>query len=507
MNPLTLLVQKTHTWKKLSLYENYLLLQALTLLPLLALSLKLLGFKRTQAILSNFLPPELYSDAPSSSAAILPIVKIVKIATKYYSWATCLKKSLVLWYLLRRQGIAAELQIGTRFEQGEFQAHAWVEYQGCVVGDRQGVKQHFTAFDNLDPKLIKNSANLSQITPVATTQGTSPKKKEPKQWPPEIELLLYCSRSCIDTATAERVENLLQQDLDWNYLLQQACEHRVFLLLHQNLILNYPQLIPQNILPQLQAYCSLRTARNLATSKQLCQLLDLFNHHQLKVIPFKGPVLAAFAYNNLALREFCDLDLLIDEKDYPQVKELLITQGYKPQTQPRWGQNMKGKRGNLDLHWQLTPPCFPYRVDFPQLWQRCQTISILNQPVNVLSPEDLLLILCVQIFKDVHYRQERLIKICDIAELIGTNCLDWGVVSQQAQIKGSERLLLFGLGITQQLFGVEIPLEFQQKITNDRVVYSYINHASQHLFPTTDKQKQIKQRGLFAIFRLGLLSG
>lgn len=41
----------------------------------------------------------------------------------------------MLWYLLRRQGIAAELQIGTRFE-GEFQAHAWVEYQGDVVGDR-----------------------------------------------------------------------------------------------------------------------------------------------------------------------------------------------------------------------------------------------------------------------------------------------------------------------------------------------------------------------------------
>ena len=417
MNPLTLLVQKTHTWKKLSLYENYLLLQALTLLPLLALSLKLLGFKRTQTILSNFLPSEPYFDLPSSSAAILTTVKIIKIATKYYSWATCLKKSLVLWYLLRHQGIAAELQIGTRFEQGEFQAHAWVEYQGCVVGDRQGVKQYFTAFDNLDPKLVKNSANPA-------TQGTSSKQKEPKPWPPEIELLLYCSRSHIDTTTAERVENLLQQNLDWNYLLQQACEHRVLLLLHQNLILNYPQLIPQNILPQLQAYCSLRTAHNLAISKQLCQLLNLFNHQQIRIIPFKGPVLAAFAYQNLALREFCDLDLLIDEKDYPQVRELLVTQGYEPQTQPRWGQTMKGKRGNLDIHWQLTPPCFPYRVDFSELWQRCQTISILNQPVRVLSPEDLLLILCVQICKDVHYRQERLIKICDIAELIGTNCLD-----------------------------------------------------------------------------------
>ena len=66
---------------------------------------------------------------------------------------------------------------------------------------------------------------------------------------------------------------------------------------------------------------------------------------------------------------------------------------------------------------------------------------------------------------------------------------------------------MFGLGITQQLFEVDIPFELQQKITSDWVVSSYVHHAKHHLFPTTEKQKQVKQRKLFAIFRLGLLSG
>ena len=147
MGVLTLLTQKTRTWNQFSLAERRLFLQALILLPLVALSLKLWGLKRTYSQLTNFLQPK---TVPYSLSQLRTTASLVKIAAQYYAWATCLRKSLVLWFLLRRQGIAAELQIGTRFERGEFQAHAWVEYQGYIVGDRQGVKQYFTTFDNLN---------------------------------------------------------------------------------------------------------------------------------------------------------------------------------------------------------------------------------------------------------------------------------------------------------------------------------------------------------------------
>jgi hypothetical protein len=73
---------------------------------------------------------------------------MVKVATRYnLPWANCLKKSLVLWWLLRRQGIEGDLQIGVRHEQDKFEAHAWVEYEGVVLNDTQDVRSRFAMFE------------------------------------------------------------------------------------------------------------------------------------------------------------------------------------------------------------------------------------------------------------------------------------------------------------------------------------------------------------------------
>ncbi|ESA35189.1 microcin j25-processing protein mcjb [Leptolyngbya sp. Heron Island J] len=73
---------------------------------------------------------------------------MVQLATKYCQpWANCLKKSLVLWSLLRAQGIDGQLRIGVRQDTQKFEAHAWVEWQDFILGDRQDVRKQFAMFD------------------------------------------------------------------------------------------------------------------------------------------------------------------------------------------------------------------------------------------------------------------------------------------------------------------------------------------------------------------------
>jgi hypothetical protein len=75
-------------------------------------------------------------------------VRMVRIAVGYNSvWTNCLKQSLVLWILLRSQGITSVLRIGVRKESEKFFAHAWVEYAGIVLNDTDDVHQRFQAFD------------------------------------------------------------------------------------------------------------------------------------------------------------------------------------------------------------------------------------------------------------------------------------------------------------------------------------------------------------------------
>ncbi|MGB3203541.1 MAG: lasso peptide biosynthesis B2 protein [Crinalium sp.] len=142
------MIRKWSSFWRIEPKQRTLLLQALVLLPLVALSLKFCGLNRTQTALSRLLPTLILSQSSDESLPqVLATARMVRTAARYYTpWANCLKKSLVLWWLLRRQGIASNLQIGVRNEQGKFEAHAWVEYDGIVLNDTQNVRSHFAIF-------------------------------------------------------------------------------------------------------------------------------------------------------------------------------------------------------------------------------------------------------------------------------------------------------------------------------------------------------------------------
>jgi len=146
-------------WKLLNLpaAEQWLLVQALLLLPVNRLSLRLLGFNRWCGILANLAPGRerlggAGSFARVANAAIASqsrrTAKIVHWASCYGLFgANCLQRSLTLWWMLRRQGINSGLKIGARIHRGQIEAHAWVECFGAVLNDGEDVARRFPPFD------------------------------------------------------------------------------------------------------------------------------------------------------------------------------------------------------------------------------------------------------------------------------------------------------------------------------------------------------------------------
>lgn len=129
-------------------------MRAALLLPVISLSLKIRGFRATQESLRRFLahPLQLLRENPARLLADAErtrlTVRMVNAAV-HHAWrsSTCLEKSLALWWLLGRQGIASELRVGTRKVQDKFEAHAWVEYQGIAVNEPEQLHQHYAPFD------------------------------------------------------------------------------------------------------------------------------------------------------------------------------------------------------------------------------------------------------------------------------------------------------------------------------------------------------------------------
>ena len=126
-----------------------LLLRAMLLLPLVSLSLRWRGFRATQAMLERFVS----NGAPSQDSAELDrraalTARMVSVADRTgLVHPSCLAKSLTLWWLLMRQGIAAELRIGIRKENEKMAAHAWVERKGVALNEPEEHHRHYAVFD------------------------------------------------------------------------------------------------------------------------------------------------------------------------------------------------------------------------------------------------------------------------------------------------------------------------------------------------------------------------
>ena len=133
------------TYSALSGRERKVLLASLVLLPLFWLCLRLAGLQRFQTWLDR---SPIARRAPLSQAEAAGLgVAVNRAANHILGPATCLTRSLLLRWLLRRYGTPSDLRIGVRFEEGVFAAHAWVEKDGIPVNDRPEVVARFAAFD------------------------------------------------------------------------------------------------------------------------------------------------------------------------------------------------------------------------------------------------------------------------------------------------------------------------------------------------------------------------
>ena len=73
--------------------------------------------------------------------------------------ALCLGRSLLLWFLLRRRGMDAELVVGTTSPRDDaWMAHAWVELDSVPVNDAADVREHYGSFGLDLPRLRPPSA-------------------------------------------------------------------------------------------------------------------------------------------------------------------------------------------------------------------------------------------------------------------------------------------------------------------------------------------------------------
>jgi hypothetical protein len=124
--------------------------RAVILLPLIGVSLRVRGYKKTQDYLQRRLDghsaPEVEQGCDAEK--LQNTCRMVRAAVHHgLGHPTCLEESLTLWYLLRGQGTPASVRIGVRKLAQKFEAHAWVEWRGAALNQAEEMHHHYAAFE------------------------------------------------------------------------------------------------------------------------------------------------------------------------------------------------------------------------------------------------------------------------------------------------------------------------------------------------------------------------
>lgn len=286
----------------------------------------------------------------------------------------------------------------------------------------------------------------------------------------EVELLLLCCRTDVDAERAERIRILTRGGIDWDYLIEMARANGVVPLLYRTLHAICPEYIPGRVLLSLRRFFQVNALHSRLLAEELLRLLRLFETNDIAVIPYRGPVLAADAYGELALRLYCDLDLVIGLEDRLRAGKLLLASGYIRAQHAERAHKFVRTEGRVvvELHWTFVEKHWTFRMDPERMWEGLRPVTVLNTTVPTFPPDDLLLLICMHGARDYWMRVGR---ICDVSELIRAHPkLDLSRILKKTRRLGCERVFLLGLHLAHSLLGMALPEDVRSRVEADPVV-------------------------------------
>jgi hypothetical protein len=218
---------------------------------------------------------------------------------------------------------------------------------------------------------------------------------------------------------------------------------------------------------ELTLFNKANVKRNLLFTGELLRLLHLFQQNAIPIAAFKGPVLAHSVYGRISLREFSDLDVIVQEADLSKAEEILAACGYQADFADRHYRSAfvsyqgqyafrDSNRGlSVDLHWRLSSKGIAFPLQSTEIWPRLEKVTIAGRTVLTLAHDDLALFLAAHGTKE---GWRSLIWVCDFAELLQRlQGIDWEAVLDRAQRSHSSRPLLLAIALASTLLDAPAP--------------------------------------------------
>jgi Uncharacterised nucleotidyltransferase len=310
----------------------------------------------------------------------------------------------------------------------------------------------------------------------------------------ENELIRTVARRELDSDGRVELRRLAQQPLNWDYVIATAQAHGLLPLLNKNLA-SAADVVPSHVLSRLKRE-SVANSQNVLhlIGKQL-RVYKIFKENGLGVALFKGPLLAQTAYGEISLRQAGDVDVLINRRQFQQARLLLESLGYemRPQLTPVQLASHLNSHCEIqfmrdewftvvDLHWDLAPRSFVFKVKAGEVLSRLQTVSLAGTMVESFGAEDSVL---YQSMHGAKHLWRRLEWITALAEsLRATPTLNWDAIVAHAAKAHATRILGLGLRLVEKFSDVKVPARVLVAVDFDRDMQRMAEKIRAEIFVT-----------------------
>ncbi len=302
----------------------------------------------------------------------------------------------------------------------------------------------------------------------------------------ERALLLACSRLRLGADHAAEASALLGRRLDWDQVVFYARLHSVAPLLRAHLKrLDGDGRVPPQAWEGLLRLSHRTAYQNRLYARENAALLESFEAAGIRTLIPKGLSLVERVYGDLGLRPLIDLMFMVPIDQLKDAEAVMEARGYawkvpRP-TQGffRWSCPFALYRVRGEMHYSvlvlgnlITWPRLHW-LDPVGVWRRARPAGVSGRTTLELSPEDLVLYLCVQ--ADNHgffnrcvpdrvdpvdllfaeWSNNRLVRFVDLHEAIRhhSSVLDWGTMTTLAKESGLDGAAYASLRLTERLLG------------------------------------------------------
>jgi hypothetical protein len=327
---------------------------------------------------------------------------------------------------------------------------------------------------------------------------------------PEDELLLWCIREASDRERSEQIKALIWKGIEWAKLLDASLQHGLVPLVYKSLEFCDGESVPKDVLERFRNHFLKNVLWNLARTRELLELLDLFTRNGIQAIPYKGPLLASMAYGDLSMRQFDDLDIFVPEGSVKQAKKLLLEIGYRTdfllagrqedaylKSKDEYGFYNNSKKFLVELHWKIVPRYLSIPLDTEEMFGRLMPVSFNDREIMTFCGEDLLLILCIHGGK---HGWCRLGWICDVAKVIqASREINWERFLVRARKLKLGRIVSLGLFLAKEVTGTDVPEMILREIDADRAIMGLASRVYAKLFQDASTSDEFFEGLLFTL--------